>query len=115
MPALVRALNKVDFPTLGRPTIPHFKLMSVLENQARKCMRCVLRGAGALVLLCGGLAASAAAPPTTPANRAAVLLADGQAPVDAMEGATAWVDAHGTATFEQVMQGSAGAFQSAPS
>ena len=24
--ALVRVLNKVDFPTLGKPTIPHFKL-----------------------------------------------------------------------------------------
>jgi len=24
---LVRALNKVDFPTLGKPTMPHFKLI----------------------------------------------------------------------------------------
>ena len=24
IPAYVRALNKVDFPTLGKPTIPHF-------------------------------------------------------------------------------------------
>jgi hypothetical protein len=24
---LVRALNKVDLPTLGKPTIPHFRLM----------------------------------------------------------------------------------------
>ena len=29
IPALVSALNKVDFPTLGRPTIPHFKLMDI--------------------------------------------------------------------------------------
>jgi ribosome-binding ATPase YchF (GTP1/OBG family) len=33
MPALVRALNNVDLPTLGRPTMPHFKLMKIsLEN-----------------------------------------------------------------------------------
>jgi hypothetical protein len=24
---LVRALNRVDLPTLGRPTMPHFKLI----------------------------------------------------------------------------------------
>jgi hypothetical protein len=29
MPALVNALNKVDLPTLGKPTMPHFKLMAV--------------------------------------------------------------------------------------
>src|SRR3990172_4383162 len=27
MPDLVRALNRVDLPTLGRPTMPHFKDM----------------------------------------------------------------------------------------
>src|SRR6187455_629016 len=27
MPALVSALNRVDLPTFGRPTIPHFRLM----------------------------------------------------------------------------------------
>src|SRR5574343_132083 len=27
MPALVSALKRVDLPTLGRPTIPHFKDM----------------------------------------------------------------------------------------
>ena len=27
MPALVSALNRVDLPTLGRPTIPHLKPM----------------------------------------------------------------------------------------
>jgi hypothetical protein len=26
MPALVKALNRVDLPTLGKPTIPHFML-----------------------------------------------------------------------------------------
>jgi hypothetical protein len=24
MPALVKALNRVDLPTLGKPTMPHF-------------------------------------------------------------------------------------------
>src|SRR5262247_2964281 len=28
MPAFVRALNRVDLPTLGRPTMPHFRLMA---------------------------------------------------------------------------------------
>jgi hypothetical protein len=59
MPALVKALNKVDFPTLGRPTMPHFKLMTVPENQGGKCMRCVAcgRGPGVRVLrAAGGLA-----------------------------------------------------------
>src|SRR5690349_11214303 len=30
MPALVSALNRVDLPTLGRPTMPHFKLIKSL-------------------------------------------------------------------------------------
>ena len=34
----VRALNKVDFPTFGNPTIPHLKpiylLFTVLENKS---------------------------------------------------------------------------------
>jgi ribosome-binding ATPase YchF (GTP1/OBG family) len=29
MPALVNALNKVLLPTLGKPTMPHFKLMKI--------------------------------------------------------------------------------------
>ena len=29
MPALVSALNKVLLPTLGKPTMPHFKLMKI--------------------------------------------------------------------------------------
>jgi ribosome-binding ATPase YchF (GTP1/OBG family) len=35
MPALVKALNRVDLPTLGKPTIPHF--MKVLMNQYPTC------------------------------------------------------------------------------
>src|ERR1700761_8145967 len=30
MPALVSALKSVDLPTLGKPTMPHFKLMEIL-------------------------------------------------------------------------------------
>jgi hypothetical protein len=30
MPALVRALNNVDLPTLGRPTIPHLNPIDLL-------------------------------------------------------------------------------------
>jgi len=26
---LVKALNRVDFPTLGKPTMPHFKLIQI--------------------------------------------------------------------------------------
>ena len=33
IPALVNALDRVDFPTLGKPTMPHFKLMMFLMNQ----------------------------------------------------------------------------------
>jgi hypothetical protein len=29
---LVNALKRVDFPTLGKPTMPHFKLMTNLKN-----------------------------------------------------------------------------------
>src|SRR5688572_10208973 len=36
MPALVRALKSVDLPTLGRPTMPHFKLMERLSSGNRK-------------------------------------------------------------------------------
>jgi len=31
MPALVKALNSVDFPTLGKPTMPHCKDMMILN------------------------------------------------------------------------------------
>jgi hypothetical protein len=38
MPALVKALNKVDLPTLDRPTMPHFKLMKISSrNQYPHC------------------------------------------------------------------------------
>jgi hypothetical protein len=30
MPALVRALKRVDLPTLGRPTMPHWRAMEFL-------------------------------------------------------------------------------------
>src|SRR3954468_19395397 len=33
MPALVNALKRVDLPTLGRPTMPHCKLMGFLWDQ----------------------------------------------------------------------------------
>src|SRR5687768_14941267 len=29
MPALVNALKRVDFPTLGKPTMPHLRLISL--------------------------------------------------------------------------------------
>ena len=31
MPDLVNALKSVDFPTLGKPTMPHFKLIILLS------------------------------------------------------------------------------------
>src|SRR5438874_13719773 len=31
MPALVSALKSVDLPTLGRPTMPHLRLMALLS------------------------------------------------------------------------------------
>ena len=30
---MVRALNRVDLPTLGRPTIPHFMMKFILKKQ----------------------------------------------------------------------------------
>lgn len=35
--ALTTALKRVDLPTLGRPTIPAFKLMLTLEEKHRLC------------------------------------------------------------------------------
>jgi hypothetical protein len=32
MPALVNALKSVDFPTLGRPTIPQLKPIKIVLN-----------------------------------------------------------------------------------
>src|SRR4051794_19368859 len=43
MPALVRALNRVDLPTLGNPTIPHLSDMSTpllqLTTETRSARR----------------------------------------------------------------------------
>src|ERR1700710_1890487 len=36
MPALVSALNSVDLPTLGKPTIPHWRLMESFELVKRR-------------------------------------------------------------------------------
>ena len=73
-------------------------------------MRCAL---GALAAAFLGLALSLpgwAAPAT---ERPAVTLADAQGQLDAMELAGEWFDPAGTATIEQVAQGSAGAFHPA--
>src|SRR5687767_13917404 len=101
MPALVNALNKVDFPTLGRPTIPHFKLMAVPENRARKCMPCDWRAAWrrlagflagrlrellALALCAFWLGSAAAAAPT------ALPLGDAYSAFDAQPIGQIWVD-----------------------
>jgi hypothetical protein len=38
MPALVKALKRVDLPTLGKPTMPHLRLMNFfLINQDPSC------------------------------------------------------------------------------
>src|SRR4051794_6492023 len=39
MPALVSALKRVDLPTLGRPTMPHLRLMKGLSGNGRNCRR----------------------------------------------------------------------------
>jgi two-component system, sensor histidine kinase LadS len=95
-------LNKVDFPTLGKPTIPHFKLMAIPQKQAGKCMRCLLRAAAAwLALLLGSaLQGAFAAAPEPPV----VTLGATQTQLQANELGTAWLDERGTATFEQVLQ-----------
>lgn len=36
MKRLTTALKRVDFPTLGRPTIPAFKLMLILEFEEKR-------------------------------------------------------------------------------
>src|SRR4051812_30156972 len=104
MPALVNALNNVDFPTFGKPTIPHFKLMTDPQRQTGKCMPSAWRAfAGLLLALAFALPGWAAAP------RTAAVLADTAMQIDAHDIAEAWFDARGTATLEQVLQGSAGA------
>jgi diguanylate cyclase (GGDEF)-like protein len=110
MPALVNALNNVDFPTFGKPTIPHFKLMTDPQREAFEFMRCARRVLAvaclALAPLVGSWAATAPVRPTTS-------LMDSGAPIDAVELAGEWFDPHGTATFEQVLQGGTGAFRPA--
>jgi diguanylate cyclase (GGDEF)-like protein len=95
----------VDFPTFGKPTIPHFKLMTHLHphthSEAGKFIRC------ACAFLLALFACAAAAAPASPADRAVVLGGDER--VEAAEIASAWYDASGTATLEQVIQGAAGA------
>jgi GGDEF domain-containing protein len=114
---LVNALNKVDFPTLGNPTIPHFKLMAVPEIQAGKCMRwlackaqaALRRSIGALlagILL--GVAAVAQASPLP------LLLGDATSAIDAQNLGDAWVDVHGNAGVEQVLQAGPALFQPPP-
>src|SRR5471032_1271997 len=39
MPALVSALNSVDLPTLGKPTMPHWRLMESFELVKRRAPR----------------------------------------------------------------------------
>src|SRR5437867_462039 len=116
MPALVSALNRVDFPTLGKPTMPHFKLMTNLQKQAEKCIRYALdRGfhglfhamlhrlsrAVATLLLAGCwlLQASAAqAQPVTPIT----LLSDQNPAMDMRAASLMWIDASGQAGIEQL-------------
>jgi hypothetical protein len=32
MPALVKALKRVDLPTLGKPTMPHLRLIEIFQG-----------------------------------------------------------------------------------
>ena len=42
MPAFVSALNRVDFPTLGKPTMPHLMpMLRLLTNLLLSCRCCV--------------------------------------------------------------------------
>src|SRR6187402_529380 len=102
MPAFVRALNNVDFPTLGKPTIPHFRLMSIPAPEARKCMRWLLAARRwlAAVLLCtlaGGAAAQAVA-----TRQAPLVLREAQESLSATELARVWIDPESAASVEQV-------------
>src|SRR3954466_15145288 len=97
MPAFVKALNKVDLPTFGRPTIPHFKLMSVPVSEARKCMpwgRARLAMAWCTLLWCVHAAALPA--PT--------VLRDEQGTLDAQPIVRSWVDVRGDAALAQVLE-----------
>src|SRR5687767_8654919 len=81
--------------------------MAVPANQARKCMRCIvrrwrdaLRATMALLLLSGFACATAAQAPAG----SAVHLGDSQGLLDAQQLAGAWVDDSGAATLDHVLQ-----------
>src|SRR6186713_51793 len=99
MPALVKALNKVDLPTLGKPTIPHFKLMSAPVNEARKCMPWAMARllAGCCMLVWSVQCGAAEAPSVT-------VLRDDASCLDAQPLARNWVDPRGDASLEQVVR-----------
>src|SRR4051794_35942425 len=102
MPALVSALNKVDFPTLGSPTIPHFKLMSVPANEAGKCMRWAGAWLLGAVLLLASVAQAAQEPPAAqPAPARTILLRDSMEEFAVQDLAQVWVDPAGDARIEQ--------------
>ncbi|MEJ6020846.1 sensor domain-containing diguanylate cyclase [Ramlibacter sp. PS4R-6] len=75
--------------------------MTYPRFEAGKFMRCAV---AALLALAACAAAFAAAPPPARAQ----VLSD-QGTLDALESATVWYDPRGTATLEQVLQGTAGA------
>jgi diguanylate cyclase (GGDEF)-like protein len=93
MPALVKALNKVDLPTLGKPTIPHFKDMSIPVGEAGKCMRWPAWAWVVGLLLLLACAPTAAQPLAVP-DRVGRLDLQGQLPV--------WIDPAGTAGILEV-------------
>src|SRR5690349_8235978 len=98
MPAFVKALNKVDLPTFGSPTIPHFKLMSVPVSEARKCMPWAM---ARLLVACFALlwCVNVVAAPQPPS-----VLRDEMGGVEALPLARAWFDAEGDATLQQVLR-----------
>jgi diguanylate cyclase (GGDEF)-like protein len=102
MPAFVKALNSVDFPTFGKPTIPHFKLMAAFQRQAGKCMPTL---AGVLL---AWLALACSAWAAAPVQRV-FTLADQPPQVEGHDIGTMWFDPSGNATLEQILQGAAGA------
>src|SRR5258708_32583151 len=68
MPALVSALNRVDLPTLGKPTMPHWRLMESFELVKRRAPR------GSTL----GFARRGQKTPATAAQRAATSCGAGQ-------------------------------------
>ncbi|OYU44611.1 MAG: hypothetical protein CFE44_12015 [Burkholderiales bacterium PBB4] len=96
MPALVKALKRVLLPTLGRPTMPHFKLITTSKNLGAKCMRYPF--AGLLLVFLGlwtgvGLAA----------DRAPAIVLTDYAPAFEVSGDIAvWLEPARMATIDQV-------------